>query len=166
VNGEDEPQEVALPLAALGIGEGAGGAKGGRYTAYDVWNDAPLADVQQVLRASIPPHTAFTVGLRPAQNQPQVIGTSRHVVQGAIDVGDEHWDAARRTLSARSTNLDARPCAVTIAVPRGLRPSVCTAEVPCKVTRLQSGHAVIEWAQSEGKDIAWSLSFRTTRRRQ
>jgi hypothetical protein len=95
-----------------------------------------------------------------------VIGTTRHIIQGAIDITDEHWDATTRTLTAKSVKLDGRAYAVTVAVPRsdrGLRPGVCTSDVACTVRRVQSGnavHAVIEWPQGTTQDISWSLTFR------
>jgi hypothetical protein len=153
VNWEDEPQTVSHSLAALGIA-------GSRFGAYDVWAEHPLADVQQTLAATIVPHTTLTLALRPTAARPQIIGTTRHVVQGAIDIADERWDAATRTLSVTSINLDGRAYAVTIAVPRGLRPGGCKADVPCTVKRLESGHAVIEWPAGNAKDLRWSLSFR------
>jgi len=88
-------------------------------------------------------------------------------VQGAVDIADETWDAGTRTLRAKSVNLDGRRYAVTIAVPKGMRPGRCTADVPCTVNRLESGHAVLEWpAGGEGRDIHWELSFRSVGSRQ
>jgi melibiase-like protein len=158
VNWDDEPQRVAVPLASLGITGG-----GARFTAYDVWHDAPLADLQDTLPAKLDPHSTLTLGIRAAVPRPQVIGTTRHVVQGAVDIADESWDAATRTLRAKSMNLDSRAYTVTIAVPRGLRPGACKADVPCTVKRLESGHAVLAWpAGGDGRDIHWELSFRST----
>jgi hypothetical protein len=103
------------------------------------------------------------MALRPAVARPQVVGTTRHVVQGAVDLTDEAWDAATRALKATSTNLDGGAYAVTIAVPKGLRPGGCKADVPCTVRRLQSGHAVLEWpAGGDGRDIRWELTFKST----
>jgi hypothetical protein len=154
VNWEDEPQPVSVALAALGI-TGAG------FAAYDVWRDAPLADPAGPLGLTLEPRSAFTVALRAAAPHPQVIGTTRHVVQGAVDLVDETWDAAARALRARSVNLDRRAYAVTIAVPPGLRPGACRADVPCRVTRLASGHVVLEWAAGgDGRDLQWELGFR------
>jgi hypothetical protein len=161
VNWDDEPQPLAAALAALGIPGGGGSA---RFAAYDVWAESPLADVQQALKATVAPHTTLTVALRPAGTHPQVIGTTRHVIQGAIDIADERWDAATRTLAAQSVKLDGRVYAVTVAVPRGLRPGVCKSDVPCTVRRLPSGHAVLEWPQGTTQDISWSLGFRTVTR--
>jgi hypothetical protein len=79
-----------------------------------------------------------------------------------VDIADETWDQTSRTLSAKSTNLDGRAYAVTIAIPKGLRPGPCKADVPCRVRRLESGHAVLEWAAGgDGRDIRWELSFRS-----
>ncbi len=153
-NWDDDSHDVSIPLAALGIA-------GARFTAYDVWRDAPLADVKDILSAKLDAHAALVVALRAAAAQPQVIGTTRHVVQGAVDVADETWDPATRTLRARATAPDARAYAVTIAMPKGLKPNACRANVPCTVRRLQSGHAVLEWAAGgDGRDIGWELSFR------
>ncbi|HYT69960.1 MAG TPA: hypothetical protein VEK78_01180, partial [Gemmatimonadales bacterium] len=66
---------------------------------------------------------------------------------------------------AKSANLDGTAYAVTIAVPKGMRPGACKADVPCAVKRLESGHAVLEWAAgADGRDIKWELSFRSPAR--
>ena len=152
-NWEDEPGLVAAPLVKLGI-------SGKRFNAYDVWRDTPLADLTDMVSAKLDPHASLTIAIRPAATRPQVIGTTRHVVQGAVDVASETWNTATRTLQGRSTNLDSRPYAVTIAAPKGMRPATCKASAPCTVTRLESGHAVLTWAGGEGKDIEWELRFR------
>jgi hypothetical protein len=155
VNWEDDTRAVAEPLAALGIG-------GARFAAYDVWRDVPLPDATDSLAATLEPRSALVVALRPAAARPQVIGTTRHLVQGAVDIVDETWEAATRTLHAKSANLDGRAYAVTITVPKGMRPGVCKADVPCTVKRLETGHAVIQWAAGgDGRDIKWELSFRS-----
>ncbi len=126
VNWEDEPRDVSLPLAAVGI-------KGAKFDAYDVWRDAPVTELKDF---TLEPRSARTIAIRPAVARPQVIGTTRH---------------------------DSRAYAVTIAVPKGLRPGACKADVPCTVRRLESGHAVIAWAAGgDGRDIRWELSFKAT----
>jgi hypothetical protein len=156
VNWEDESRDLSLPLSALGI-------SGAKFDVYDVWRDAPVPTVKDLLALTLEPRSARTLAIRPAAARPQVIGTTRHVVQGALDVTDETWDPAARRLKVRSTNLDARPYAVTIAVPKGMRPGVWKADVPCAVRTLASGHAVIEWAAGgDGRDIGWELNFRSS----
>jgi Melibiase len=156
-NWGDDAMQQSVPLADLGL-------TGARFNAYDVWRAAPIADLtDNLLSATIDPHSCLTVSIRPAAARPQLVGTTRHVVQGAVDVVDEEWDAVTRTLRARATNLDRRAYGVTIAVPKGLRPGTCKADRPCSVRTLESGHAVIEWAAAtggDGSDVDWALTFR------
>ena len=155
-NWSDEPARQSVPLAALGL-------TGARFTAYDVWRAAPLPDLTDALTAQLDPHSCLTVAIRPAAATPQVIGTTRHIVQGAVDVADEMWNAATRTLRGRATNLDRRPYALTITLPKGMRPTTCKADIPCSVRTLESGHAVLEWAagtSGDGSDINWEIKFR------
>jgi hypothetical protein len=82
-----------------------------------------------------------------------------------VDLADEQWDPAARTLRARSTTLDGQPYAVTLAVPPGLRPLDCAADPPCAVDRLPSGHVVLRWpAGGDGRDITWAVPFRSASR--
>ncbi len=159
VNWDDEPRDLSLSLRSLGI-------SGGPWHSYDVWADIPLPDTTERLTTRLAPHAAWVVALRPTVAYPQVVGTTRHVVQGAVDLSTETWDAATRTLKGKSVNLDGRPYAVTIAVPLGMRPDLCKTEFPCTVNRIPSGHVVVEWpGGSVGKDIEWALGFRKTARR-
>jgi hypothetical protein len=90
-----------------------------------------------------------------------VIGTTRHVVQGAVDVTGETWDAAARTLRGKSVSLDRRRYAITIAVPEALTPVELTAEPPGLLRPLPGGHAVLEWPEGTGgRDVDWTLRFR------
>ncbi|HKW40077.1 MAG TPA: alpha-galactosidase [Gemmatimonadales bacterium] len=155
VNWEDEPLQLSLPVSALGI-------TGAKFDAYDVWSDAPAPSLQETITLTVEPKSSRTIAIRPGAARPQVVGTTRHIVQGAVDIVDEAWDATTRTLKAKSVNLDARAYAVTIAVPKGLRPGACRADVPCSVQRLESGHASLRWpAGGDGRDIKWELTFRS-----
>ena len=158
VNWDDEPRTVSQNLAALGV-------SGPRFAAYDIWSDQPMADVQQTLAATIAPHTTLTIALRSAATRPQVIGTTRHIVQGVVDIGEEQWDATARTLRGKSAQLDGRPYAITIAVPRGLRPRSCKSDVACTLKRLETGHAVIEWPAGTTTDLDWTVTFGSAARR-
>jgi hypothetical protein len=156
VNWDDGARELTVPLHALGI-------VGKRFTAYDVWEGTPLPDLTDKISAKLEPHSGLTVAIRPALARPQVIGTTRHVVQGAVDVAEEVWDAKTSTLKGRGTNLDARAYAITIALPSSLRVGACKANVPCQVRTLGNGHAVLEWEGGDGRDITWQLSFRSVK---
>jgi hypothetical protein len=157
-NWEDAARMIAVPLRPAGI-------SGERFHAYDVWGERPLADVTGTLEAEVPAGDALVVALRAAASRPQLLATSRHVVQGAVDILEEEWDAETRTLKVRSGKLDARPYTVTIAVPRGLVAGPCTADVPCTSRRLPGGQLVLEWpGPASVRELAWSVRFRPAAR--
>jgi hypothetical protein len=160
LNWDDEPRAVTQSLPALGIA-------GGRFAAYDVWAERPMTDVQQTLGATIAPHSTLVVAVRPVATRPQLIGSTRHIVQGTIDIREERWDPATRTLHVKSVNLDGRPYAVTIAIPRGMRVrgATCKSDVACTVKRLESGHALVEWPAGITADLEWSVTFGSGARR-
>lgn len=154
VNWEDEAVDRQVRLAELGIAAE-------RCSVYDVWRNAALPDAGDALTVRLEPHAVLVLALRPVAARPQMIGTTRHIVQGAVDINAERWDAATRTLHGTSVNLDRRPYAITIAVPRALEPTDATAEPGCTLQRLPTGHAVITWPEGTGgKDVEWSLRFR------
>jgi hypothetical protein len=150
---------VTLPLARAGIA-------GTRFAVYDVWGGDVLPDVTGNVVLDVEPHDARVVALRPASERPAVVGTTRHVVQGALDIATEEWDAATRRLHVRSHALDSRPYQVTVAVPRGLVPVECVANVACTMRRQsgQTGPVALAWpGGAPGREIDWTLRFRSAR---
>ncbi|MEK7667094.1 MAG: hypothetical protein AAB409_00405, partial [Gemmatimonadota bacterium] len=163
----DAERRMAIDLGAHGIR--------GPLLAYDVWRDARVADVDGRWSGLVAPRSATVIALRRKPRAPCVLGTTRHVVQGAVDIEEERWDARRRVLSARSVRLDDRPYAVTIALPAGFRARACRADAVCRLeggqadggtggrTTAASGPAPnavrLVFPVPEGRDIAWEVEF-------
>jgi len=123
VNWDEEPRRMGTDLAALGMA--------GPLAVYDVWRDARAADVDGRWSGLVAPHSATVLALRRRARRPFVIGSTRHVVQGAVDLAREEWDARARVLRGTSVGLDARAYAVTIALPAGFTARACRADVEC-----------------------------------
>lgn len=154
-NWDDAPRKVSLPLASAGI-------RGERFHAHDVWGERPLPEVTATVEAEVAGHDVLVVALRAVSTRAQVLASSRHVVQGALDILEEEWDQPTRTLRVKSGALGARPYTVTVAVPKGLVQGACTADVPCNTHQLPTGHLVLEWPGSETvQEISWTVRFRT-----
>jgi len=151
INWDAQPGRSKMRLAELGLAPGS-------YVGYDVWNDVPLP-VTDPLDVALEAHDCVVVALRPRTDHPQVIGTTRHVVQGCIDLEDEHWDGKALTLSGRAVKLDARPYRVTIAA-RGFLPDALTGDRPGTVRSLDSENLVLEWPGGERGDFTWQVTFK------
>ena len=159
VNWDEDPRRMAVDLAAHGVT--------GPLWVYDVWNDARLTDADGRWSGLVAPRSATVLSLRRRTRAPCVIGTTRHVVQGAVDLEGEQWDARRKVLSARAVRLDNRPYAVTIALPAGFRAKECRAEEECRLEDARTrGHADertrsvrLVFPAPGGRDLSWEVEF-------
>ena len=172
VNWDDEPRRLAADLAAHGVA--------GPLLAYDVWADARAADVDGRWSGAVAARSATVLSLRRRTRVPCVIGSTRHIAQGAVDLEGERWDARRRVLGARSVHLDDRPYAVTIALPPGFRARECRCDAECRLEdgrtggpaegrtggRAGQGTAArgsrvvrLVFPAPQGRDLAWEVEF-------
>jgi hypothetical protein len=152
VNWDDNRNdERVLRHADLGLAPGP-------YHAYDVWSGTPVP-AGDPFRVTLEPHDCRVLGIRPRVSHPQIIGTTRHVIQGAVDLRDEHWDAAARVLSARAVNLDGRAYGVTVAA-SGWIPDVLQGDRPGVIRVIDSEYLVLEWPGGERGDLAWQLTLK------
>jgi hypothetical protein len=150
VNWTGEPKRLSADLAAAGAA--------GLLAAYDVWEGTRAADVASRVALTVAPHSAMVLGLRRPRRVPFVLGSSRHIVQGAVDIEEESWDARRRTLSGRSVQLDGRPYALTLALPPGFRPQRCLGSVPSAIAETTPRAARLEFIGTRD-DIVWEVEF-------
>jgi hypothetical protein len=149
VNWSDRPARLRADLTAAGVR--------GAVAVYDVWTERRLADAIGAVSIEVAPRSAAVLGLRRPRRFPCVIGSTRHLVQGAIDIAEERWDPRTRRLGGRSVMLDGRPYAITIALPPGFRARSCRSSVTCGLT--PSARAVrVEFAGSR-EDLEWEVAF-------
>jgi hypothetical protein len=87
------------------------------YVAFDYWNNKLVPTIKGKLQVSVPGQTCCVLAVRPVANHPQLISTSRHITQGIVDVLDEKWDAASKTLSGRSKIVGGDPYELRIVLP-------------------------------------------------
>jgi len=152
VNWEDEPRRTAVDLVARGIR--------GPLAVYDVWAETRLTDASGRLVLTVPPRSAAVLSLRRPRIGPFVLASTRHIVQGAVDLAEERWDARQRTLRGRSVRLDGRPYAITIAVPAGVHPTSCSASVDCAIEHAHRSARVARLTfPSPAREIEWEVAF-------
>ena len=70
--------------------------------AFDFWSNALTPPFKGRLAQTLRPQSCAVLSVRPVLDRPQLISTSRHITQGIVDVKEERWDAATRTLSGVS----------------------------------------------------------------
>jgi hypothetical protein len=84
-NWEQEDREIDYPLERLGLKSGV------EYAAFAYWTNKLIEPLRDRLRFHLPASSSAVIALRAVSNHPQVIGTSRHIMQGLIDLTNEQW---------------------------------------------------------------------------
>ena len=108
-NFETNGIKVNYSCAKLGLDSGK------KYYAYDFWANSPVPAFQDDFNCVLPPTSCRVIAVRGVENHPVLVSTSRHVTQGMVDVTDEKWDAAKKTLSGGSQIIGNDPCELRVA---------------------------------------------------
>lgn len=107
----DEKKSVTIHESASRIGL----PKADRYAAFDYWGDCFIDPFGGEVGADLPPASCRILAIRPVSPEPAVLGTSRHITQGAIDLIEERWDETKKTLSGVSRVVGGDPYELRIA---------------------------------------------------
>ncbi len=110
---EEGPQEVSVPLRALGLDSG------GRWISFEYWANEFLSPVDGAITRTLRPSSCQVIAICPADDRPRVVSTSRHICQGAIDLNLEQWSPAESLLKSDSVVIGNDPYEVRIFIPKG-----------------------------------------------
>ena len=94
---------------------------GDRYLLFDFWNRQPLGEVSDGFELGLRPCASRVVGVRKVTGVPQILSTTRHLSQGALELSDVRYDPENRVLSGTSDLVAGDDYAVYLHVPAGLR---------------------------------------------
>ena len=72
------------------------------HLAFDFWRQRLVGEITDELAVRIEPGRVALLALHAATGAPQLLSTSRHVAQGAIELEDVRWNAGERALSGVS----------------------------------------------------------------
>jgi hypothetical protein len=116
----DAPRKLGVALSDIGLDGNA------EYEAFEFWDQRHIGVVKGTIEIEAAPHRAYVVALRKKEAHPQLLGTNRHVLMGATDLGAVSWNEKTWTLSG---TLNAVPGtafvpfehALTFGVPEGFQ---------------------------------------------
>jgi hypothetical protein len=93
----------------------------GPYLVYDFWNKEYIGEVTRCFTSQLRPFASKVYAVRKKTGFPQVISTSRHLSQGAVDLVRVAWDEASKTLAGVSKVVKDDIYEIVIYIPDGLR---------------------------------------------
>lgn len=86
-NWNDRPEEVAVSLPE------------GEWHVYDVWSESYLGVASGEVVLEVPGRGCRLLGLRRPLGRPQVVGSTLHLLQGAVEIEDEVWNGNALTIT-------------------------------------------------------------------
>jgi len=152
--------EFNIPLEKLGLD-----AKKS-YLGFDYWGNRFLQPVKGSLVSTVDREDCQVISFKAAADHPQVLGTSRHITQGSVDLLQEKWDGATGTLSGISRVVGGDRYEIRIAAPFREQSwqisKVRLNDAPAaKISYTQDGpfaRVLIESPQSG--EINWAVTYR------
>lgn len=155
---EKDGTSVTCPSGRLGLPEAE------RYVGFDFWANEFIEPFGDTLSAEVPVGSCRIIAVRPAAGHPQVVSTSRHLSQGMVDLRNERWDPAVKTLSGDSDVAGMDPYELRIVLPdssweatlavAGNHASASVAQEPGSV------HVRATITSNENRSVHWTISFR------
>lgn len=143
----DSLKTASIRLEPKDLGWGAG-----RYVYYDVWEKQLLGIGDDGLTLGLPATSCKLVAVRRFTDEPQLIGTSRHITQGADDLIEAKWDPAAAAWSGQSRVVGGNPYELRFTLPPGWS---CT-DTGAKVA---GSLAVLTLRSEESRTASWRISF-------
>jgi hypothetical protein len=103
----EKPIGVSFNLGEAGLDED---------TPHHVWNfweeEYEGITEQQVDVVGLKPHTCKLLAIRPESETPEILSTTMHFTQGAIELSNFEWDESRKELSVTITRTTRKPEAI------------------------------------------------------
>ena len=132
------------------------------YEAFDYWKNTLVPIIKGQLQVSVPGQSCCVLAVRPVANHPQLISTSRHITQGIVDVLDEKWDDATKTLNGRSKIVGGDPYELRVVLPdNNWTAGAVNAPGSATTTLKQNGSLVRATIQAtESGEVNWSVKFK------
>lgn len=107
---ETTPVTIDYALEKIGLPRGP-------YVGFDFWADEFISPFEGRLKRALPGGVCEVLSLRRMEGFPVVVGTSRHITQGIVDLVEETWDADSRTLRGVSRVVGGDRYELRIVVP-------------------------------------------------
>jgi len=157
-NTSDEPRIEAVELADLHLGSGVE-----QFAVYDFWERRLLRIVRDRFQLRVPATGCRVLSIRQlADDAPTLVGTSRHITCGGVDLHDVQWDEDTLTLSGQSDLVAHDPYELLLYLPEG-HDSVELLAVESKASDMRNrAHGplrVITFESAVSGPLNWRIRF-------
>ncbi|VGO18594.1 Alpha-galactosidase [Pontiella sulfatireligans] len=141
-----------------------------QYVGFEYWSNSFIDPFSKTLERTVPSRTCQVISLVEVKDEPQVIGTSRHITQGVMDLLSTEWSAGEKSLSGRSLVVGSDPYEIRVAARKSGGAWTCTKAVVSKKDRRagvkikmveQDGWKLrVQIDAPENREVQWKLLFK------
>jgi hypothetical protein len=154
-NWESDDEKFDYSMAKLGLDANT------EYVGFDYWANKVVRSIKGQLKLTVPAESCCVLAVRPVSDHPQLISTSRHITQGIVDVLDEKWDPATRTLSGVSKVVGGDPYELRVITGKQMVASVtASGRHTTSVFKQQNDLARITLNSTDNREIKWQVRFK------
>jgi hypothetical protein len=102
-NWTDEPMDFEVPCSRADLRRDVD------YAALEFWSGELTTSFRDTLRYHVPARSGRIFAIREVVDHPVLLGTSRHVTQGAVDLVEEGWNPQQQILRGTSRMVGGDP---------------------------------------------------------
>jgi alpha-galactosidase len=124
------------------------------WLAFDFWREQLVCDGQQDIQLVQPARSVSLLAVRTRSGTPQLLGTTRNCMQGAVELEDVAWNSLTRTLSGKALGSPGMSYDLFIYVPETYK----TAK-PGTAMDSRTHVARLPLRFDESSNTKWSLAF-------
>jgi hypothetical protein len=117
-----------------------------------VWSTRLLAAGAEPLAVHLAPSSCRVVAVRPMLQRPQLLGTSRHITQGADDLEKLTWAEQTNTIRGTSRVVGGDPYEIRFTLPPGWDPA-------SSALQREAGMALLVLRSETNATVAWEAQF-------
>jgi hypothetical protein len=164
-NNHDREHTVRAPISGDMAETGSlGHDPDASYYLYDFWNDRLVGEIDgdEAIECPLEPRQSLSYSLHRRLDHPQFLSTSRHILQGMLDLDDVAWDGKTMTYSGTASVVVGEPFVITLAdnghAAETATASAGTAEITAagdELTKLTLSH-------NASAEVKWSVRWKRT----
>lgn len=163
-NAQKTDQTIEVSLSGDRVEDGSLGMNPNEsYYVYDFWNDKLIGkyDGENHFEANLKAEQSLMYSVRQVQGNPQILSTSRHILQGFLDLKDVQWNGKKQALSGTALVVKDEPFRITMAG-NGLKPHRIHSQSGFEMSYQNKGGDLYEVVilSSENKAVEWALFFK------
>lgn len=159
---DTEARIIGIDLAGTEGRGGAGMNPDKTYYIYDFWNDCLIGKFQgnsrfeQKLRKG----EARQMAVREVENNPQVLSTDRHLMQGYLELSDVTWDQSKRELRGKAEVIGNEPMHIAVAL-NGYRPQQANTSSNAKseIQNINKDLVKLRLTAPQNGTVEWTIKF-------